>query len=149
LVVAASIPTSPSGGKGRLRSIGKRANIRLEIDSTVGKFAEGSSLLELSGLLGVLRNPQKRQSRKSRKSREKGISASFTVIRGPGKEGTYVFVSHDCGVVGGPDPALFDMRAYRRAKFRIGSVLVKWFEGGSTFGALGWLGSQCKNLVRE
>lgn len=34
-------------------------NVRLEVDSTVGKLAERSSLLELGSLLGVLRDQQK------------------------------------------------------------------------------------------
>lgn len=90
------------------RSVQK--NVLVKVDSSVGKLAEGSSLLELGGLLGVLKYRHSVSDPRSSSSSVEGTGRGTArdgdslpshrrrrVYRG-GNLSTYVFVSHDRGV---------------------------------------------------
>ena len=78
-------------------SVGKLRNVRIKVDSSVGKLAELPLLLELGGLLGVLQG----QRPSVTKFWEIGGGSGHPLMRRPrAHEGvTYVIgiVSHDCG----------------------------------------------------
>lgn len=131
-------------------------NVRIEVNTPVGELAEGSLLLELSGLLSVLQHTQRLASAFHATGRlvisPFGLDASIALgesrnrvvekSEGDRGEETYVFVSHDgrCWTV---LDSLFDRRGIEKRISSIWSaVLCRWVWGcGPSLGGLnfGWL----------
>jgi len=84
-------------------------NVRIEVNATVRELAEGSLLLQLGGLLGILSFPSLAVCSEAVErvvgagleigSGRGGWSCWARKARADGEESTYVFaVSHDCGL---------------------------------------------------
>lgn len=95
-------------GGDRVISRGGRVDVRLEVNSPVGKLPELSSLLHLGSRLGILyQHPSARPLHRQivmlphpEEPRAPAAAARQQHSRNPRQEETYVFgiVTHDCGV---------------------------------------------------